>query len=84
MSNDEGSNDNIRRTQSELRPVLEPAVLKAFVAGLVVGNLNKGLVLGFLLGTVGGVYIQQNFTQIPDVKTAWQDFKSRWVDSRRR
>lgn len=83
MSSDEGSNDNIRRTQSELRPVLEPAVLKAFVVGLVVGNLNKGLVLGFLLGAVGGVYIQQNFTQIPDVKAAWQDLKSRW-DSRRR
>ena len=71
---DEGGGGGERK----LRPVLEPAVLKAFVAGLVVGNMNKGLVLGFLLGAVGGVYIQQNFTQVPDVRGAWLDLKSRW------
>ena len=64
--------------ERELRPVLEPGVLKAFVVGLVVGNMNKGLVLGFILGAVGGVYIQQNFTQIPDVRRTWLDLKSRW------
>ena len=68
---------------SELRPVLEPGVLKAFVVGLVVGNLNKGLVLGFLLGAMGGVYAQQNFTQVPDVKSVWHDFKARWGSGRR-
>ena len=62
----------------ELKPVLEPGVLKAFVAGLVVGNLNKGLVLGFMLGALGGVYVQQNFSGMPDVRRAWQDLKSRW------
>lgn len=65
-------------SERELRPVLEPGVLKAFVVGLVVGNLNKGLVLGFILGTMGGVYIQQNFTNIPNVRAAWLDLKSRW------
>lgn len=53
-------------------------MLKAFVAGLVMGNLNKGLVLGFILGTMGGVYIQQNFVNIPDVRRAWVDLKNRW------
>ena len=61
-----------------LNPVLEAGVLKAFVAGLVVGNLNKGLVLGFLLGSLGGLYIQQNFSKIPDVRGAWLDLKARW------
>lgn len=65
-------------SERELRPVLEPGVLKAFVAGLVMGNLNKGLVLGFILGTMGGVYIQQNFVNIPDVRRAWVDLKNRW------
>lgn len=64
--------------ERELRPVLEPGVLKAFVAGLVVGNLNKGLVLGFMLGAMGGVYIQQNFSRVPDVRKAWLDLKGRW------
>lgn len=72
----------VGRTNAEgerkLRPVLEPGVLKAFVAGLVVGNLNKGLVLGFFLGVMGGVYIQQNFTRVPDVRGVWMDLKTRW------
>ena len=71
--------DHSSDKERQLRPVLEPAVLKAFVAGVVVGNLNKGLVFGFLLGAVGGVYIQQNFMrQVPDVRATWQDLKSRW------
>ena len=73
-----GTPSSMPPENSELRPVLEPGVLKAFVVGLVVGNLNKGLVLGFLLGAMGGVYAQQNFTQVPDVKSVWQDFKTRW------
>ena len=27
---------------------------------------------------VGGVCVQQNFSQIPDVRAAWLDLKSRW------
>lgn len=76
MSDKEGQNNY--DSERELRPVLEPGVLKAFVAGLVMGNLNKGLVLGFILGTMGGVYIQQNFVNIPDVRRAWMDLKNRW------
>ena len=64
--------------ERELRPVLQPGVLKAFVVGLVVGNLNKGLVVGFFLGVMGGVYIQQNFAHVPDVRGAWMDLKNRW------
>ena len=70
--------DSSGASERELKPVLEAGVLKAFVVGLVVGNLNKGLILGFLLGTVGGVYIQQNFARVPDVRAAWLDIKSRW------
>lgn len=70
----EGGEGEVR----ELKPVLEPGVLKAFVAGLIVGNLNKGLVLGFLLGSFGGVYVQQNFARIPNVRGVWMDMKDRW------
>lgn len=72
------SDESGRNNERELRPVLEPGVLKAFVAGLVMGNLNKGLVLGFILGAMGGVYVQQNFVNIPDVRAAWLDLKNRW------
>ena len=78
MSSGAGEDEGGGGGERKLRPVLGPAVLKAFVAGLVVGNMNKGLVLGFLLGAVGGVYIQQNFTQVPDVRGAWLDLMSRW------
>lgn len=78
MASDVENGEGGGRDGRELKPVLEPGVLKAFVAGLVVGNLNKGLVLGFLLGTMGGVYIQQNFSKIPDVRRAWLDLKDRW------
>lgn len=76
MDSSRGSGGGVN--EHELKPVLEPGVLKAFVAGLIVGNLNKGLILGFMLGAMGGVYIQQNFTQIPDVRAVWSDLKGRW------
>ena len=34
----------------EKKPILDTSVLKAFVAGIIAGNLNKGLVLGFAIG----------------------------------
>ena len=43
--------------------------IKGFAAGLLVSHLSKNLMLGFLIGTVSGFYVEQNFRNIPDVKT---------------
>ena len=66
---------------AQLRPVLEPGVIKAFAAGLVIGNLNKGMLFGFLIGAVGGVYVQQNLVGIPNVIATWNDLKKKWQNS---
>ena len=66
------------RKDVEKKPILDASVFKAFVAGVVAGNLNKGLLLGFLIGAVGGTYIQQNFAGVPDVMDVWRDFVERW------
>ena len=63
------------------KPVLEPGVLKAFVAGLVIGNLNKQLMLGFVVGGLLGVYLQQNQYDVPNVKDTWKDFIRKWDSS---
>ena len=63
---------------SQLKPMLEPGVIKAFAAGLIVGNLNKSMMMGFLVGALGGVYIQQNIAGVPNVTTTWRDFVDRW------
>lgn len=66
------------------KPLLEPNVIKAFVAGLVLGNVNKRLLLGFLIGAAGGVFVQQSYgAGVPDVKRTWGDLKSRWNASRK-
>ena len=61
-----------------LKTVIEPSTLKALVAGIVIGNLNKGMLLGFTLGAVGGVFIQQNFAGVPDLEKSWKDLLHRW------
>lgn len=43
--------------------------VKGFAAGVIISNINKVFVLGALLGTVSGVYIEQNYDQIPNVRT---------------
>ena len=69
--------------QKELKPVLEPSTIKAFVAGIVIGNLNKGVLLGFTIGALGGLFIQQNFTGIPNVSRTWKDLLNRWKETGR-
>ena len=61
-----------------LKPVLEPSVIKAFVAGIIVGSLNKNVLLGFLIGALGGVYVQQNVLGIPDVVDTWRKLVEKW------
>ena len=67
----------------ELKPMVSPRVVQAFVAGLIVGNLNKALLLGFTIGAVGGAFIQQNFPGVPDIVNTWKDLKKRWNRSNR-
>ena len=70
--------------ESQLRPMLEPGVIKAFVAGLVIGNLNKGMMMGFLIGALGGVYLQQNVAGVPNVAQSWRELMQRWNNSGKR
>lgn len=65
----------------EKKPILDTSVLKAFVAGIIAGNLNKGLVLGFAIGAVGGVYVQQNLSGVPDVRETWRRLVQRWKEA---
>ena len=77
---DEGGGEN-RPGDVEKKPILDTSVLKAFVAGVIAGNLNKGLVLGFALGAVGGVYVQQNLSGVPDVRETWRALVQRWKEA---
>ena len=72
-----GGGEN-KAKDERLRTVVEPATIKAFVAGLVIGNVNKGLLLGLTVGVLGGVYVQQNYPGMPDVTNAWKDLIKRW------
>ncbi len=53
-------NNRGKDVDDQLKPLMEPIVVKAFIAGLVLGNLNKGLMLGLVLGTDGGIFISKN------------------------
>lgn len=66
------------------RPELQTGVLKAFVAGVVLANFSKHLLLGTIVGSFAGAYIQQNFGGIPDLKKTWRDFIRRWELSNRK
>ena len=43
---------------------LDTSLLKGFVAGVVFSHINKRLILGFLVGTLAGAYIQQNYMKV--------------------
>lgn len=47
---------------------LDYSFLKGFVAGVVFSHFDKRLVLGLLVGTLTGAYIQQNYEGIPNVE----------------
>lgn len=80
----DGSGGTRNGGEGQLRPMLEPGVIKAFVAGLVVGNLNKGMMMGFLIGALGGVFLQQNIAGVPNVTQTWRDLMQRWNNSGKR
>ena len=83
MSERPGSSGGEQEARTQpLKPVLEPGVIKAFVAGIVVGNLNKGMLLGFMLGALGGVYVQQTMGA-PDIAVSWRKLVEKWQSTSR-
>lgn len=65
-----------------LKTVVSPSTVKAFVAGLVLGNINKGLLLGLTVGVLGGVFVQQSFGRsVPNMANTWKDFMKRWKNT---
>lgn len=79
---DQGGGDEERGGDERLRTAVSPTTIKAFVAGLVLGNINKGLLLGLTLGVLGGVFVQQNIG-VPNVAKTWNDFVKRWKNAGR-
>ena len=65
MADEEGGGD------SSEKAALDYSFIKGFVVGVVFSHINKRLLLGMLVGTLTGAYIQQNYRGIPNVeKTA--------------
>ena len=46
----------------------DPSFFKGIFAGVFFSHLNKRLILGIVVGTLTGVYIQQNYEGIPNVE----------------
>jgi len=53
---------------SSKKAALDFSFIKGFVAGVVFSHINKRLLLGLLVGTVTGAYIQQNYEGMPNVE----------------
>ena len=67
----------------QLKSVLSPNVVTAFLAGLLMGNLNKNLVLGFLVGGIAATIFEQNRRtgNLPNVCDVWQNLRSKWRET---
>ena len=53
---------------SSKKAALDYSFIKGFVVGVVFSHINKRLLLGMLVGTLTGAYIQQNYQRIPNVE----------------
>ena len=58
--------DNVNESQKKKE--FDWTFLKGFAAGVIFSHINKTLVLGFIIGTVSGAFIEQNFQNIPNIK----------------
>eukprot|EP00794_Sanderia_malayensis_P007544 gene7544-8381_t len=42
--------------------------VKGFAAGVVISHVNKNLILGVLVGTIAGFYVEQNIKNVPNIR----------------
>ena len=70
------ADDNDRNSASEKKEV-SGSFFKGFAAGVILSHVNKNLILGLLIGTLAGCYVQQNYTGIPDVN----ETVSEWMNA---
>lgn len=63
-------------TKGKKKNPLDLPLLKGFAAGVIFSHLNKRLIAGLLVGTVSGIYIQQNYAEVPHVETTIKN----WID----
>jgi hypothetical protein len=66
-------------TPSNKKNPLDLPLIKGFVAGVIFSHLNKRLIGGIIIGTVSGIYIQQNYVNIPNVESTIKE----WVEKTR-
>ena len=66
MSN---AQDSVDSTDGKEKKSFDWNFVKGFAAGIIISNINKIFVLGTLVGTISGIYIEQNYDRIPHVKT---------------
>lgn len=50
------------------KAAIDYSFTKGVVAGVVFSHINKRLLLGILVGTLTGAYIQQNYQGIPNIE----------------
>ena len=82
-SNMEDNSTDSENHSKDTRPVLQPSVVTAFIAGVVLANFNKNLLMGFVVGGLVGAYAEQSFPkQFPNIKHLWRDIKRKWTESR--
>lgn len=80
-----GTNSDGKEVSDQIekkKMLLDPASIKAFLAGVVVSHLSKNMVLGLIVGTLSGIFVQQNYPNVPNVKNSWKDFLRRFKESR--
>lgn len=68
-------------SSGEKKNPLDLPLLKGFVAGVIFSHLNKRLIAGLLVGTISGIYIQQNYSDIPRVEATIRDWVEKLKDS---
>ena len=50
------------------KAAIDYSFTKGVVAGVVFSHINQRLLLGILVGTLTGTYIQQNYQGIPNIE----------------
>jgi hypothetical protein len=69
--------DDKDRNSSNDKREISGSFIRGFAAGVILSHINKNLILGLLIGTLAGCYVQQNYTGIPDVS----ETATEWVNT---